>query len=131
MVITGASRGIGARGIAPAFVEAGVKAIVLIATNAAKLANVEEELKIINPDVETLSLSVEVSSRDQVATACLEIKARYYKVDILINNAGVETTDSDNTHEQDPEIFFRNFVSPYQQPLVTSKGWSVQQSVRS
>ncbi|KAJ5510512.1 Short-chain dehydrogenase/reductase SDR [Penicillium expansum] len=105
VVVTGASRGIGARGIAPAFVKAGVKAIVLIATNAAKLMNVEEELKMINPDIETLSLSVDVSSSDQVAKAWLGIKARYPQV----NNAGVETTDSDKTHEQDPDIFFRNF----------------------
>lgn len=126
VVVTGASRGIGARGIAPAFVEAGVKAIVLIATNAAKLVNVEVELKIINPHLETLALSVDVSSSDQVAKAWLEIKARYHKVDILINNAGVESTDSDKTHEQDPDIFFRNFVSPHQQPLITSKGWKVQ-----
>ncbi|KAJ5396217.1 Short-chain dehydrogenase/reductase SDR [Penicillium crustosum] len=109
VVVTGASRGIGARGIAPAFVEAGVKAIVLIATNPAKLVNVEEELKMINPDLETLSLSVDVSSRDQVAKAWLGIKARYHRVDILVNNAGVESTDSDKTHEQDPDIFFRNF----------------------
>ena len=114
VVVTGASRGIGARGIAPAFVEAGVKAIVLIATIAVNLVNAEEELKIINPDLETLALGVDVSSCDQVAKAWLEIKARYHKVDILVNNAGVETTDSDKTHEQDPDIFFRNFVSPRQ-----------------
>lgn len=121
VVVTGASRGIGARGIAPAFVKAGVKAIVLIATNAAKLMNVEEELKMINPDIETLSLSVDVSSSDQVAKAWLGIKARYPKVHILVNNAGVETTDSDKTHEQDPDIFFRNFVSPRQQSHVKLK----------
>lgn len=125
VVVTGASRGIGARGIAPAFVEAGVKAIVLIATNPAKLVNVEEELKMINPDLETLSLSVDVSSRDQVAKAWLGIKARYHRVDILVNNAGVESTDSDKTHEQDPDIFFRNFVCLHQQYLATSQGWII------
>jgi NAD(P)-dependent dehydrogenase (short-subunit alcohol dehydrogenase family) len=112
VVVTGASRGIGARGIAPAFVKAGVKAIILIATTAEKLVNVEKDLKAINPDIGTLSLGVDVSSRDQVAKAWLEITAKYPKVDILVNNAGVESTDSDKTHEQDPDIFFKNFVSP-------------------
>ncbi|RDW57638.1 short-chain dehydrogenase [Coleophoma cylindrospora] len=109
VVVTGASRGIGALGIAPTFVKAGVKAIVLIATSAAKLATVEEELKKINPAVETLALSVDISSADQVAKGWAEINARYQKVQILVNNAGIETTDSDKTHELDPDVFFRNF----------------------
>jgi NAD(P)-dependent dehydrogenase (short-subunit alcohol dehydrogenase family) len=111
VVVTGASRGLGARGIAPAFVKAGVKAIVLIATDAAKLTSVEEELKAINPDIETLSLGVDISSADQVTKAWLEINANYNKVDILVNNAGIHAADSDMTHEQNAEIFFRNFVS--------------------
>jgi NAD(P)-dependent dehydrogenase (short-subunit alcohol dehydrogenase family) len=115
VVVTGASRGLGARGISPAFVKAGVKAIVLISTKAANLAIVVEGLKNINPDIETLSLSVDISSTDQVTKAWFEINAKYPKVHILVNNAGVETTDSDKPHEQAPDIFFRNFVSNGQQ----------------
>lgn len=111
VVLTGASRGLGATGIAPAFVKAGVKTIVLIARKADKLAAVEKELKGINPHVEILTLSVDISSAYQVGKAWNEINAKYPKVDILVNNAGVESTDSDKTHEQDPDIFFRNFVS--------------------
>ncbi|KAK3368783.1 hypothetical protein B0H63DRAFT_535301 [Podospora didyma] len=88
VVVTGASRGIGARGIAPAFVKAGVKAIVLVATNAANLASVEKKLHNISPAIETLLLSVDISSVDQVAKAWVEINARYDRVDILVNNAG-------------------------------------------
>ncbi|KAH8703247.1 hypothetical protein BGW36DRAFT_354676 [Talaromyces proteolyticus] len=109
LVLTGASRGIGARGIAPAFVKAGVKAIVLIATNVTKLGSVEEELKKINPKIEVLSLSVDITSVEQVSEAWREINSRYPQVHILVNNAGVETTDSDKPHEQDPDVFFRNF----------------------
>ncbi|KAI6081475.1 NAD(P)-binding protein [Hypoxylon rubiginosum] len=131
VVVTGASQGLGARGIAPAFVKAGVKAIVLIARKTDKLAAVEEELKKINPDVETLALSVDISSAYQVCTAWSEINAKYPKVNILVNNAGVETTDSDKTHEQDPDIFFRNFVINVkgthmmtQQYLKTAVSWA-------
>ncbi|KUJ18591.1 NAD(P)-binding protein [Mollisia scopiformis] len=112
VVVTGASRGIGARGIAPAFVKAGVKAIVLIATNASKLAGVEQELKKINPEIETLALGADISSVEQVSKAWTEINARYPKVHVLVNNAGVECTESEKQmHEQDASIFFKNFVS--------------------
>lgn len=110
VVITGASRGIGAKGIAPAFVKAGVKAIVLIATNATKLASLEEVLKEINPDVETLALSADISSAEQVTKAWVEINARYPRVHILINNAGVSSASDKPIHEQEPDIFFRDFV---------------------
>jgi NAD(P)-dependent dehydrogenase (short-subunit alcohol dehydrogenase family) len=111
VVVTGASQGIGARGIAPAFVKAGVKTIVLVARSAANLANVEKELKSINPEVEVHSLSVDIFSTAQVEKAWAEINAKYNKVDILINNAGIEASDGDKTHELNPDIFFRNFVS--------------------
>lgn len=112
VVVTGASRGIGAKSIAPAFAKAGAKAIVLVATNATKLVSVEEELKKINPDLETLALGADISSAEQVTKAWSEINARYPKVHVLVNNAGVEYSKSDKMmHEQDPDIFFKNFVS--------------------
>ncbi len=111
-VVTGASRGIGAKSIAPAFAKAGVKAIVLIATNVTKLASVEENLKKINPDLEVLALSVDILSIEQVTKAWSEINLRFPKVYILVNNAGVECSESGKMmHEQDPDIFFKNFVS--------------------
>lgn len=119
VVVTGASRGIGARSIAPAFAKAGAKAIVLVATNAAKLATVEEELKKINLDLETLALGADIASAEQVTEAWSEINARYPKVHVLVNNAGVESSTSDKMmHEQDPDIFFKNFVSDFQQPCI-------------
>ncbi len=112
VVVTGASRGIGAKSIAPAFAKAGAKAIVLVATNVTKLASIEEELKKINPDLETLALGADISSAEQVTKAWSEINARYPKVHVLVNNAGVECSKSDKMmHEQDPDIFFKNFVS--------------------
>ena len=110
VVVTGASKGIGARGIVPAFAQAGVKALVLIATNIAKLETVGEDARKIEQDIEVLALSVDISSREQVEKAWEKINARYPKVDLLINNAGIESTDSDKTHELDPDVFFRNFV---------------------
>lgn len=112
VVVTGASRGIGAKSIAPAFAKAGVRAIVLVATNATKLASVEEELKKINPSLETLALGADITSAEQVTKAWSRINAKYPKVHVLVNNAGVEFSNSGKMmHEQDPDIFFKNFVS--------------------
>lgn len=95
----------------PAFAKAGVKAIVLIATNASKLLHVQEELQKIRPNLKVLALSADISSAEQVTKAWAEINAHYTKVHVLVNNAGVECTESDKSmHEQDPDIFFKNFV---------------------
>lgn len=66
VVITGASRGIGARGIVPAFVKAGIKGLVLIATKAASLKQVEAEAKSLDPGVEILCLGLDISSTEHV-----------------------------------------------------------------
>ena len=118
VVVTGASRGIGAKSIAPAFTKAGAKAIVLVATNAAKLDEVEKDLKTINPDLETLALGADISSIEQVGKAWSKINAKYPKVHVLVNNAGVEYSQSDKAmHDQDPGVFFKNFVSDLQKNI--------------
>lgn len=116
VVLTGASQGIGALGVAPAFVKAGVKAIVLIARNFNKLTNVKEDLRAINPEVEVLCLEADIVSADQVNRAWSDINAKYERVDILVNNAGIESTDSNKTHELDPDVFFKNYVSNHPKP---------------
>ena len=111
VIVTGASRGIGARGIAPAFARAGVRTIILVATNVSTLASVEKELKKINPHLETVIVGADISSAEQVDKAWAVIKARCPKIHVLVNNAGVESTEAGKMmHEQDPNIFMRNFV---------------------
>ncbi|KAK3696361.1 hypothetical protein LTR37_018026 [Vermiconidia calcicola] len=94
VVVTGASRGLGAYGIAPAFVKAGVKA----------------QLKKINTSVGTFTLAADISCKDAVTVAWTTIHTRYPRIDILVKNAGVESSDSDKTHEQDPDVFFKYFL---------------------
>lgn len=119
VVVTGASRGLGAKGIVPAFAKAGVKAIVLIATNAEKLVQVQDGLTKMSHDLEILALGVDISSAEQVAKAWVEINNRYPKVHVLVNNAGVECTESQKPmHEQDPDIFMKNFVSDHKEDFL-------------
>jgi NAD(P)-dependent dehydrogenase (short-subunit alcohol dehydrogenase family) len=91
VIITGASRGVGAKAFAPAFAKAGVKGIALLATNAEKLTKVAEEVKQINPSVNALSVTVDISDTKSVEAAFEKIKSTFGHADILINNAGLNT----------------------------------------
>ncbi|KAJ4290032.1 hypothetical protein N0V88_006834 [Collariella sp. IMI 366227] len=90
-IITGASRGMGAKGIAPAFAKAGAKGIVLVATNAEKLAAVEASLKEINPEVQVLSVATNIADTESVAELFTKVKATFGHADILVNNAGINS----------------------------------------
>lgn len=73
---------------APAFAKAGAKAVVLVARNEAKLNETAAEIKKINPDVETLVVSVDITDKEQVQGLFEQIQAKYGHADILVNNAG-------------------------------------------
>lgn len=110
VVITGASRGIGARGFAPAFARAGARGLVLIATDAAKLQTVEQEVRAINPAVRVLCLAADVSDRAQVEAAFSQIKATFGTADVLVNNAGVSReTPGASWADEDPALWWDNF----------------------
>jgi NADP-dependent 3-hydroxy acid dehydrogenase YdfG len=103
----------------PAFAKAGVKAIALVATNAEKLKAVEEGLNKTHPQVQTLSVTTDISSPESVAALFEKIKEKVGHADILINNAGVRS-GSGNLHEVDPAEWWNNFVSC---TLVCSLRW--------
>src|SRR4051812_17385925 len=83
VIITGASRGIGAEGTVPAFAKAGVKAIILVATNTEKLKAVAESVHKSYPDVETLEVATDISSPESVAALFERIKEKFGHADIL------------------------------------------------
>ena len=126
--MTGASRGLGAKvwtlslqpsathladlvqALAPAFVKAGVKAIVLVATNADKLRAVEANLKTINPSVETLAVAANIADKASVASLFEQVKAKFGHADILVNNAGV-ISGPGLIADADADGWWTNFVS--------------------
>jgi len=108
VVITGASRGIGAAGIVPSFAKAGIKAIVLVATNAEKLKAVAETVHRINPQIETLEVSTDISNQASVAALFENIKERFGHADVLVNGAAMNTGGG-NMLEEDADEWFINF----------------------
>ncbi|KAF5848988.1 hypothetical protein GGP41_010076 [Bipolaris sorokiniana] len=109
VIITGASRGIGATAMVPAFIKAGVKGMVLLASNAAKLSTVEASVKEANPAIETLTCAADISNSQAVEKAFESIKQRFGHADILINAAGVLTGDGPKLHETNVDEWWKNF----------------------
>ena len=83
--VTGAASGIGF-GIASALAQAGVK-VMLCDIEEAALAAALEKLKATNADVD--GVRADISLRGELAAAAEATVARYGKVHILVNNAGV------------------------------------------
>jgi NAD(P)-dependent dehydrogenase (short-subunit alcohol dehydrogenase family) len=83
--VTGAASGIGL-GIATALAQAGVK-VMLCDIEQAALAAALEGLKLTNADVS--SVKADISLKAELEAAAAATVARYGKVHILVNNAGV------------------------------------------
>ncbi|KAK3939948.1 NAD(P)-binding protein [Diplogelasinospora grovesii] len=109
VIITGASRGIGAKGIAPAFAKASPKGLVLVATGASKLAKVEAEVKNLNPSVRTLAVPTDISNAAAVDSLFSTIKSTFGQhADVLVINAAVNKGEA-VIHHNDPEVWWSNF----------------------
>lgn len=82
VVITGASRGIGAAA-ARVFVQAGAR-VALLARSAAQVQDLAADL-----GGAALALPCDVADAASVSDALAKVMARWARVDVLINNAGV------------------------------------------
>ncbi|KAI0395818.1 NAD(P)-binding protein [Xylariaceae sp. FL0594] len=110
VIITGASRGLGAKAFAPAFAKAGVKGLVLLATNAEGLRSTEQKIRELNPAVQVLTITADVSDGSAVMSAFAKIKDAFGHADILINNSGINA-DGEGVRfaDADPEKWWRQF----------------------
>lgn len=108
IIITGASQGLGAKvrrntfcrlycaagltfmqGFVQAFAATGPKALVLVARNAKKLEEVAASVNEKFPNVETLTVSTDVSDPASVVALFDKVKSKYGHADVLVNNAAV------------------------------------------
>ena len=88
VIVTGASRGIGA-GIARNFARAGAR-VVLAARSAGRLEQVVSE--IVAEGGEALAHTADVASPPAIDGLLEATLARYQRVDVLVNNAGVASS---------------------------------------
>jgi NAD(P)-dependent dehydrogenase (short-subunit alcohol dehydrogenase family) len=84
-LITGASRGIG-RAVAQAYVREGAK-VALVATGKASLEALCQDMGWTSEQV--LCVAADVARQDQVQHAVGQTLARWGRIDVLVNNAGI------------------------------------------
>jgi len=89
-IITGASRGIG-RAIAEAYAAEGAT-LCLMATDTARLDEVKDSLGL--PADQVMTVGVNVTDREACFRAVDAVLARFGRVDVLVNNAGVYRSKS-------------------------------------
>ncbi|EXJ79248.1 hypothetical protein A1O3_08749 [Capronia epimyces CBS 606.96] len=122
VIITGASAGIGARGLAPAFAKATPKAIVLVGRDASRLQATEEALRDITTQVEYLSVPTDLSSLASVDALFETVKAKYGHADVLINNAGTFTSEAPIAHS-DPSEWWLDFEVNVKGTYLVTRGF--------
>ena len=89
-IITGASRGIGLA-IAQAYAAEGAT-LCLIATDTARLQQVQDSLAL--PSDRIMTLGLNVTDRAACFDAVAQVERRFGRVDVLVNNAGVYRSKS-------------------------------------
>ena len=101
VLVTGSSSGIGA-GIALEFAKQGAK-VVISGRNVEALKNVAAELRKISPDgIEPLQVVGDFASEASLPDRLIkETVARFGKLDVLVNNAGVGAS---NDNVADPKV---------------------------
>ncbi|KAK5162812.1 uncharacterized protein LTR77_011184 [Saxophila tyrrhenica] len=91
VIVSGVTKGIGRRGIVPAFAKARPKAMVLVARSRDGATAVADELSQMYPDTEFVGIAADVSKDEDVASLFQQVSSLFGQADILVNNAGVNS----------------------------------------
>ena len=91
MIITGAGSGIGAHGIAPAFAKAGARALVLVGRRSDRIKDTALAIRKQFSSVEVMEAPTDISDPKAVHTLFSSVEAQFGSVDVLVNNAGVQS----------------------------------------
>lgn len=111
IVITGATNGIGRIVVDSLAAEA--QHLVLIARNEAKAAAIREQILQTAPETRVDHFLADFTRLSTVAAAAQAIAARYSRVDVLINNAGVHAFRQRVTEDGFSEMVSVNYLAPW------------------
>ena len=111
ILLTGATDGIGLE-TAKILVSKGHE-LLIHGRSAEKLAATKSELEKVNPSISVECFRADLSDLASVDTLANEIKSRFSRIDVLINNAGVYRT-ANPVNEQGLDVrFLVNTLAPY------------------
>ena len=112
-VVTGGTQGLGAA-IARLFAQAGAAGIAIVGRDAVKGAAVAETIER-DTGVPVLMIAADLGDTAQVMTVVARAEARFGRIDILVNAAGV--TDRGNLLHTSPDLFDRIFAVNVRAPF--------------
>ena len=112
-IITGATKGIGLE-VTKLFLKNGCSVVVC----GSRQQTADEALEILKKDFnedKILALGVNMNSEEEISTMIKKTIAKFKKIDILINNAGISmTSDIENTSLEDfNKIININLIGPF------------------
>jgi 3-oxoacyl-[acyl-carrier protein] reductase len=112
VLVTGSSKGIGKETILK-YAKEGYDVVINYNSSLDEALKVEEEAK--KYGVNTLVVKCDISNEDEVKHMTDEIKNKFNKVDVLINNAGIaiDTTFEDKTVENFRRILDVNLIGTF------------------
>ncbi|KAI9860529.1 MAG: hypothetical protein M1824_003054 [Vezdaea acicularis] len=94
IVVSGASSGIGQRGLAVSFAKTSPKALILVGRRIERLRETETLALKANPNVNVISIPTDTTNEESVKALFETIKVKFGHADVLINNAGVFTEEN-------------------------------------
>ncbi|PLB40360.1 SDR family NAD(P)-dependent oxidoreductase [Aspergillus candidus] len=97
-LITGAASGIG-QATAETFVKEGCTKLALADIDEGGLQTVADKLHAINPDVQVVTVKVDVSSESDVQYMVSTAVAKFGAIHYAVNNAGISSKPREKTHE--------------------------------
>jgi NAD(P)-dependent dehydrogenase (short-subunit alcohol dehydrogenase family) len=110
-LITGANSGIG-KATALGLAQAGAK-LILVCRDQAKGAAVQSEIIAATGNKQVDVLLAELASQASIRQLAAEVIAKYDRLDVLINNAGVSPSQRVVTEDSLEATFAVNYMAPY------------------
>jgi retinol dehydrogenase 14 len=111
MLVTGATGGIGLEA-AVALARAGHR-LVLVGRNMEKAEAAVAQVKKRGSATEVFALACDFSSQAQIRRLAAEYQARYDRLDVLLNNAGLVTPHRTVTEDKIETTFAVNYLAPF------------------
>jgi len=112
VLITGATSGIG-KATLVGLAKIGFLNFILPIRNVKKIENMKKELMKINPEINADFYECDLASMASIKKFAKEVKNKYAKLDILINNAGVWQTNREYTVDGIETTFAVNVIAPF------------------
>ena len=98
-IVTGGTRGIGFA-VVRTFLNNGAT-VVLFGSKEESVQNALTKLKQENPNCQVMGMHPDITDMRAVERAFADIKSRFGKIDIVVNNAGISASDSLYNYEEE------------------------------